>query len=1519
MAGSKTLYNSTSLDAVLEALARLWKVTLDPNFATITIDTTHALVTVVALPQAADGRKPLYSGSLTIPYVKQDIQRMLPQDIVYGETYPIAYDRLKMYLKSSYDYLVEDGEFYIVGDSQEKPLMPGDIIGVTPDPVSGRIVLGITPQAGRWRAGGQFPITITAPGALAPSNQLKISGDAPDAIQGAVYDFTYTAINGVPPLTWTIVEGVAPGVLDPASGSLHSDEVVGGVYQWTIRCTDASGRFQELADQATIKIPNVTIANPYGGRTTVNAPISYQYMAQNGQPPYTYSAPKGLPRGLTLSASGALAGLVDGGSYLFDVKATDSLGNTVTIHDSLSVLPRTTALVIGSLWSKLGHWFDQDDGPLRAGGSMLDRHGHLTLTTSGPIGSTLGKTLGALVYNATASAQATGTGPAFSNDFAIMLDVNSPGSGLNQGIVGRMDTNLAGWALSSNADDGTLLELQFRQSDVLYRARSTQAYADHTWKNALIQRSGAYVDFIFDGGPAQTTQTVAGPIDPPVNSLLTVGQRTDFPTGTNWTGTLGNIVLFTDKLWSDEAAWLLNGGVGRTYAELKALATNQTLVPLVISGTPDQGHKNQPYSYAFTVTGGQPPYSRARLMDGSLPDGLNLSVVGNTVVLSGTPTIEGSMAFTLALDDSMGQDAIYASTITIPSSLDDYAKLALTYSPYFYYQNEESSGSLVDFSGNGLTATVSDGAPGYRQPSIRPDGVGHAIRFDGASAFSIPGQVGSSPQGWLAVWVLPDATVDERMLYTEGTFNGPYLELYQSVDYDPNQIPVWTAGTLSGLWSKSVGRATQSVKPIHLLLTWNATHKAFYTDGKLTDIRAQNGQISTMPSTFFGRESRWLKSAFKGLAQNLGSGTQYLTSTQVQALFQAGGGQLEGIASRYWRFLMPTLLDGTQTMASISRLVLRDSLGNPNNLAYLNDAGVATASSSTGGLTAGFAFNQNTDFQGTAYWQSGNQTADWWAAYDFGPGQKPFVTEVGVESYNAQGQAPARLEVQTSDDGLAWRTVALWERTNDAWPVNTLQTLALRQTEGIASSLYTKTVAWWEYDPTATAIRDKHLLSLHPTAVNVSYPGAALGAELSGSAILNASLGSALSVTDPALTLPKELACLLWAQLDGTPVSFYPKLMWKTGLTSNGDGNYLFQQDQFETGTLRFRVSNATSAYNDAVSPAPMPLNTPLMLLGQRVVDTVQLWEGKQLMASAPMAGPAGSTNVATPSKPLVWGAAGSTRDPVNGKLMPSAVFKQSLTYNEIAYLYNGARGRRYDDMYALASVANDVACGLMDAMVSWWDFDVDGRDSHGSSSFLANSAPLNTIDQSVLRPGKLRSALYCPLTPKALDIRRNWSTTASQGAAIVGWFKLVPVENAQVLCGLSNGGGRGESYYLAVLNTGAIAASFRLPDGTAAQGVSSAALDPTVFHHVVANFSDTTMELWIDNVLVSSVTQPTPGWQAPTEWDFGSRYVGYGMAAYGSAISTYKRMITATEIAHLYNGGAGRSYRQMYLPNGAV
>lgn len=137
-----------------------------------------------------------------------------------------------------------------------------------------------------------------------------VNATLPDGINGKIYNVTMVATNGIGTLTWSVD---ATGGNLPSGLSLSTAGVISGTpnttanFNFTIDVQDSSGRtashpyvvaIHDLLQVTTQSIPTATFGTAF----------NFAIAATGGVPPYTWTAPGGLPPGIALSQSGVLSG-----------------------------------------------------------------------------------------------------------------------------------------------------------------------------------------------------------------------------------------------------------------------------------------------------------------------------------------------------------------------------------------------------------------------------------------------------------------------------------------------------------------------------------------------------------------------------------------------------------------------------------------------------------------------------------------------------------------------------------------------------------------------------------------------------------------------------------------------------------------------------------------------------------------------------------------------------------------------------------------------------------------------------------------------------------------------------------------------------------------------------------------------------------------------------------------------------------------------------------------------------------
>lgn len=665
MSTIKSIYNSTSLECALELLWLTLGVRLDLDFVScqlVNVDATQAKLVITALPQAADGRIGIYSGTAEFVYDKMDIRDILPTDLVYGDAYPVSFERLRTYLANSYDYLLEENEFIQDADGTQNPLAAGDLIGLPPD-TNGDVFLRTSSASGRWKGGNRIRIHLTS----AVEDDLPSLAFANDAVDGTVgdsYYFVYQGSGGKAPYRFEILSGSPIANWDEGLQRFTGTITAPGMKSWTVRMFDARGYFIDMVDSANGVVAPLTLIGAAADGTAAT-PLSCQYTAHGGVPPYTYTKVGVWARDASVSDSGLMTGTYDAGAVTQTLRVTDSYGNSTDLTDNFNIAPRTTLQVADSLYNKLLSWYAMDDGEgYLANSTVKDLHGAAALTLNGQAASILGPVVGALQLTGAAA-----VGPLaahhLSNDMAFWFNARGAGGQLGRYLLNRM-APAAGWAVHTDTTTGKSLGFETYIGGTPVYIQSTSDFFDGSWHQGFVQRAGGYVDIALDNSVPESFTIPAGVIDDQDTYPTTLGARADGMAGTSLNADFDTLAIFDARLWSDERAYLYNGGTALTYYQLLVDAGRTVVNPaLQITGVPGNGNVGVAYSATMTITGGDNVYANLRLVAGALPDGVTMSMGGFNLQLTGSPTTAGSYSAGIALDSGDKQTALLLVTIVI--------------------------------------------------------------------------------------------------------------------------------------------------------------------------------------------------------------------------------------------------------------------------------------------------------------------------------------------------------------------------------------------------------------------------------------------------------------------------------------------------------------------------------------------------------------------------------------------------------------------------------------------------------------------------------------------------------------------------------------------------------------------------------------------------------------------------------------------------------------------------------------
>lgn len=134
--------------------------------------------------------------------------------------------------------------------------------------------------------------------------------------------------------------GAAPsGLVLNGSGRLSGTPATAGLFPFSVRITDGSGRtaVQSCAVEIAASPLRLTSACPLE-TAVLGQPYTGRLQAEGGIPSYTFSAIGGLPPGVTLTGNGTLSGTpTERGSFDFVARVTDSRGRASTLECSVAV------------------------------------------------------------------------------------------------------------------------------------------------------------------------------------------------------------------------------------------------------------------------------------------------------------------------------------------------------------------------------------------------------------------------------------------------------------------------------------------------------------------------------------------------------------------------------------------------------------------------------------------------------------------------------------------------------------------------------------------------------------------------------------------------------------------------------------------------------------------------------------------------------------------------------------------------------------------------------------------------------------------------------------------------------------------------------------------------------------------------------------------------------------------------------------------------------------------------------
>ncbi len=455
-------------------------------------------------------------------------------------------------------------------------------------------------------------------------------------------------------------------------------------------------------------------------RADSGRPYNFTLQATGGAPPYNWSIPPGdlpLPNGLTLSPSGVINGTPDELSAihsLFTFQLKDSAGKSTTKNLELQCvasLKLTSVQPLSDGNVGIPYSFDVP----ASGGVQPYTFGLASGSAPLPPGLAWSNQNGVDVVRGTLAKPGT---------FSFVLQV---------------------------ADSGTP------------QLHATQSYTLHILKNVVIPISSL---------PAGVQNV------PYSESAKAVGGTPPY----HW-DIVGEVTTLPDELTLDPSTGIVSGtprSAGSSTFQVQVTdsanppSSKSQSIQLTINGPlmmqalslPDAA-RGSSYRASISVVGGRPPYL-AGLATGALPAGLFISSLNGSIVVSGTPVIDGVFRSTIRVSDSYEapnivthnaqiriSEPLTISQTDVPNSIVDGQRISAAFSaaggipPYTWTMNNIPPGLTLDTS-TGALSGIASGASKFTAIVTVRDSSNPPLSASTTVSMQISGQLRIPPNFWPA-------------------------------------------------------------------------------------------------------------------------------------------------------------------------------------------------------------------------------------------------------------------------------------------------------------------------------------------------------------------------------------------------------------------------------------------------------------------------------------------------------------------------------------------------------------------------------------------------------------------------------------------------------------------------------------------------------------------------------------------------------------------------------------------------
>ncbi|MFZ3211258.1 MAG: putative Ig domain-containing protein [Terriglobales bacterium] len=491
----------------------------------------------------------------------------------------------------------------------------------------------------------QQPLSITVVAPLAFT---------PPAIETAIESTTF-AEN----LTNYTSGGLAPYTYSISSGSTAPFSLVGSTISgtptspttasFTVQVTDSESPAQTAQQAMSVQVvPPLAFALPATAMATAGTLFSESLTSytSGGLPPYTYALYSGSTAPFTLAGSTISGTPTGAGSATFTIQVTDSLSNsqtsgqTITIVNPVvitNIIPSSAAAGIGQTVTILTTGVsDPSQATVTFTNGGTSDGGLVFLSPSAA--NVLYVRLPSGFPTGTASVVVTNTGTGVSSPSFPLPVSTTPGTPVANYVYGLSTAPASGNSYCGSGLSGSPITTATPGEGIV-----VYAYG--------LDTTGATVSFS-DG-----VNTITAGSSCAYSSGLGIGAVVTVPSGLN-AGTI-NVSIETTV-----------SGVTSALSNPISLTLNPplTLAPASLAGG-NVGVSYPSQMLAALVSGGIPPYGNwtwTAVPISSLPPGLSLDPSAGTI--TGTPTTEGTYTFIVTVSDSLGSTASQTYSISIAAA-----------------------------------------------------------------------------------------------------------------------------------------------------------------------------------------------------------------------------------------------------------------------------------------------------------------------------------------------------------------------------------------------------------------------------------------------------------------------------------------------------------------------------------------------------------------------------------------------------------------------------------------------------------------------------------------------------------------------------------------------------------------------------------------------------------------------------------------------------------------------------------